>query len=312
VRGTPGVEAAGLTCSNIRGIVNVIGAPPYPPNQAPQTVYISSSPGFFQAVGARLVRGRWLAEDEASPAVMINETFARQVFGTADPVGRQIGIPPVNPAPGKSTAATIAGVVADQKYTKLDVEPGLVVYMPYQQYGYLRRMDVVAKIAGTAPPLDRVAAGVDPTQTVYDMKTLEQAMAESVAPRRFNLLLLVLFASVALVLALVGIYGVMSYAVSQRTHEIGIRMALGAQRREVVRMVVRQGMLVALAGIAAGVAAALGTTRLMASLLYEVTPTDAATFCAVCGILAVAALAACWVPALWAARVDPTVALHYE
>jgi putative ABC transport system permease protein len=312
VRGTPGVEAAGLTCSNIRGIVNVIGAPPYPPNQAPQTVYISSSPGFFQAVGARLVRGRWLADDEASPAVMINETFARQVFGTADPVGRQIGIPPVNPAPGKSTAATIAGVVADQKYTKLDVEPGLVVYMPYQQYGYLRRMDVVAKIAGTAPPLDRVAAGVDPTQTVYDMKTLEQAMAESVAPRRFNLLLLVLFASVALVLALVGIYGVMSYAVSQRTHEIGIRMALGAQRREVVRMVVRQGMLVALAGIAAGVAAALGTTRLMASLLYEVTPTDAATFCAVCGILAVAALAACWVPALWAARVDPTVALHYE
>lgn len=312
VKATPGVEAAGITCSNIRGFVNVIGAPPYPPNQAPQTVYTSTSPGFFPAVGARLVRGRWLADDEANPAVLINETFARQIFGTSDPVGRQIGVPPVNPAPGRQSTATIAGVVADQKYTKLDEEPGLVVYMPYQQYGFLRRMDVLAKTSGRTSPLDQVAAGVDPTQTVYDLKTLEEAMADSVAPRRFNLLLLVLFASVALVLALVGIYGVMSYAVNQRTHEIGIRMALGAQRRQVVRMVVRQGMLLAGVGIAAGVAAALGLTRLMASLLYEVTPTDAATFAAVCGILAAAALAACWVPAAQAARVDPTVALRYE
>ena len=137
-------------------------------------------------------------------------------------------------------------------------------------------------------------------------------MADSIAPRRFNLLLLGVFAAVALALAIVGIYGVMSYAVTQRSHEIGVRMALGAQRAEVVRMVVRQGMAVALIGIAVGVGAALGLTRLISTLLYDVRPTDPATFTAVCGVLAVAALLACCGPAFRAARVDPVVALRYE
>ena len=142
--------------------------------------------------------------------------------------------------------------------------------------------------------------------------TLEQALADSIAPRRFSLILLGTFAASALLLALIGIYGVIAYAVAQRTHEIGVRMALGAQRRQVVRMVVRQGMAIALAGIALAIAAALAMTRVLTSLLYEVTPTDPATFAGVAIILAATALAACGGPALKAALVDPIVALRCE
>ena len=144
------------------------------------------------------------------------------------------------------------------------------------------------------------------------MKPLEEALAETIAPRRFNLLLLGAFASSAFVLALVGIYGVIAYSVAQRTHEIGVRMALGAERREVVRMIVGQGMTIAAAGILAGVAAALALTRVMTSLLYEVTPTDPVTFAAVAGALAVTALAASCGPAIKGALVDPIVALRCE
>ncbi len=188
-------------------------------------------------------------------------------FGAANPIGRQIGVEPRIPEPGKTSSATVVGVVGEQEIWKLDADPGLVVYQPFRQYGFLRRVDLVAEITGKVPPLDKIVAQVDPSQAAYDLKTLEQALCQSVAPRRFNLMLLTVFASVALVLALVGIYGVMSYAVNQRTHEIGVRMALGAQRGEVVGMVVRGGMAVAAAGMAARVVAALGLTRLMARCL---------------------------------------------
>ena len=144
------------------------------------------------------------------------------------------------------------------------------------------------------------------------MQTLEGTLARSIAPRRFNLFLLGTFAGSALLLALIGIYGAMSYAVTQRTHEIGVRMALGARRGEIVRMVIRQGMVVALTGIAAGIAAAFGLTRLMATLLYDVKPTDPLTFAAVVIALTATSLLASWVPALKAARVDPLRALRYE
>jgi putative ABC transport system permease protein len=158
----------------------------------------------------------------------------------------------------------------------------------------------------------KLISGIDSTQPAYDVKTLEQALSDSIAPRRFNLFLLGTFAAAALLLALVGIYGVIAYSVAERTREIGVRMALGAQRGEVVRMVVREGMAMAFAGMAAGLAGAWGLTRLIGSLLYDVKANDLATFAAVAGALAVTAMLACWVPALKAARVDPMVALRYE
>ena len=150
------------------------------------------------------------------------------------------------------------------------------------------------------------------SQPPGELKTLEQSLAESIAPRRFNLFLLGTFAAAALLLALVGIYGVIAYSVSQRTHEIGVRAALGASRGEIVRMVVRQGMTIVVVGIAAGLGAALGLTRLMVSLLFEVRPTDPATFGAVALLLTATALAASWIPARKAASVDPLVALRSE
>jgi putative ABC transport system permease protein len=163
-----------------------------------------------------------------------------------------------------------------------------------------------------APAIRALMARIDPSQVVDEVMTLEQALAETIAPRRLNLFLLVTFAASALALALIGIYGLLTHWVTQRRHEIGVRMALGAQRREVVRMVVRRGMVIALAGIGAGVAGALALTQLMSALLYEVAPRDPLTFTVVTGALALAAWLACFAPALSAARVDPAVALRYE
>ena len=163
-----------------------------------------------------------------------------------------------------------------------------------------------------APAIRNLVANIDRTQPVYEVRTLEQELAESIAPRRLNLFLLGTFAASALALALMGIYGVIAYSVTQRTQEIGVRAALGAQRGQIVGMVVRQGIGTALFGIAVGLGAAFGLTRLMASLLYEVTPSDPATFAAVAFLLTAIALLAAWIPARKAARVDPLVALRYE
>jgi putative ABC transport system permease protein len=165
---------------------------------------------------------------------------------------------------------------------------------------------------GIAPALRKSIAGIDPAQPVYDVESLEQALAASVSARRFNLFLLGTFAAAALLMAIVGVYGVIAYSVTQRTKEIGIRMALGAQRGSVVRMVVRKGMTIGLWGIAAGLGGAYGLTRLMGSLLYGVAPNDAATFAVVAITLAATVALASWAPASKAALVDPLVALRHE
>jgi len=240
-------------------------------------------------------------------SVVTNEAFARQM-ASFDMAGRHVG--------GSILNDTITGVVANFKISQLDAEPFPEIYMPYERFPYIRSMRVAVRTSGAAaafaPGVRRLISGVDPTQPVYEFQTLEQALADSIAPRRFNLFLLGAFAGTALVLALIGIYGVIAYSVSQRTREIGIRLALGARRGEIVGMVVRQGMVFAVAGIAAGVAAALGLTRMMESLLYEVKPDDPWTFAVVAGTLGVTALLASWVPALRAALVDPLRALRYE
>jgi putative ABC transport system permease protein len=208
------------------------------------------------------------------------------------------------------------GVVADVKYSRLDATPDAELYVPYATAPLLAAFGFVVRVDGDpltlAPAIRKAVAEIDRTQPIFGVMTLEQALADSIAPRRFNLTLLGTFAASALLLALIGIYGVIAYAVAQRTHEIGVRMALGAQRREVVRMVVRQGMAIALTGITLGIAAAFAVTRVLTSLLYEVTPTDPATFAGVAALLAVTALAACGGPALKAALVDPIVALRCE
>jgi putative ABC transport system permease protein len=177
-------------------------------------------------------------------------------------------------------------------------------------------MNVTVRTMGdplvAAPSILKVVSGIDKTQVVFDVGTMAKAQADSIAPRRFNLFLLGIFAATALLLALIGIYGVIAYSVAQRTHEIGIRMALGAQSGEVVRMMVRQGVGIALAGIVVGLAAAFAITRLMGSLLYDVEPTDTETFVAVAIVLAITSLIAALGPALKAAVVDPVNALRYE
>jgi putative ABC transport system permease protein len=313
VSAASGVTAVGITNVPVRGIIKAEGIQ-FPEQQTPGTTYHSVSAGYFQAMGMRLVAGRWLTDREPSPAVMINESFARAVFGKADPLGRRMTVP--SSSPTQNFLATIVGVVADLRYAKLDARPAPETYIPYRQAIYVRSMDIMVRTAGDASAMAaairKLIAEVDRTQPVYDVQTVEQALASSIAPRSFNLLLLGIFAAVALLLAVVGIYGVMGYAVTQRTHEIGVRMALGARRGEVVRMVVQQGMATAAAGIAVGAAAALGLTRVMESLLYEIAPTDGPTFAVVCSVLAAAAFLACCLPALRASKVDPVVALRYE
>ena len=175
---------------------------------------------------------------------------------------------------------------------------------------------MTVRVAGdplvVAPALRKLISDIDKSQPVYDVKTLEEALADSIAPRRFNLYLIGTLATVALLLAVIGVYGVIAYSVAQRTHEIGVRMALGATRSEVIGMVVRQGLGVALAGIGTGVAGAYLLTRMMESLLYQVKPTDPQTFAAVAIALALTALIASWGPALKAALIDPVIALRCE
>jgi putative ABC transport system permease protein len=312
VQSAPGVEASGLNSDGDASMLLAVeGAPNLPREQRPTAVLSAASGGYAKAIGLRVVRGRWLADAEPRPVFVVNETLARRVFDGEDPIGRRIRLPWMN----DGRYGTVVGVVADLRYANLDIGPASELFVNYGDSGVFA-MTLAVRTAGdpaaAAPAIRTLLAGVDRSQPIFDVKPLDAALADSIAPRRFNLVLLGTFAASALLLALIGIYGVIAFAVAQRTQEIGVRMALGAQRRDVVRMVVGQGMAIALVGIVLGIAAALAATRVLASLLYEVTPTDPATFAGVAGLLAVAALAACGGPALKAALVDPIVALRCE
>jgi putative ABC transport system permease protein len=315
LRDAPGVEVAGGSSGGDgRMTLRVEGRPEPSPGQGPTVLTSAASGNYAAAIGMRVVRGRWLTDAEPQPAIVINEALARRVFPDGDPSGQRIRIP----GRGDPRLAVIVGVVADLRYARLDARPEPELFMNYGDAAAVMSAGMTLAIrtagdpAAAAPEIRTLLAGVDRNVPLFDVRPLDTALADSIAPRRFNTLLLGTFAGTALLLALVGIYGVIAFAVAQRTHEIGVRMALGAQRPQVVRMVARQGMSIASAGIVIGVALSLALTRLLTTMLYEVTPTDPWTFGLVVAVLAAAAFVAGCVPALRAARVDPIVALRCD
>ena len=309
----PAVEAAGVGSNGDADMLLTIeGEPDMPPEQKARGLLSSASEGYASALGLRVVEGRWLTDHEPTPVFVINETLARHAFPGGHPIGKRIRIPFVN---ASSSFAPVVGVVADLRYTKLGAatEPELFI-----DYGHARIGRTTLTIrTGTdpmsvAPALRTLLSTIDRTQPLFDVKPLEVALADSIAPRRLTLALLGTFALSALLLAIVGVYGVVAYAVARRTQEIGVRIALGAPRRHVMAMVVRQGMAVTLGGIFLGLAGAMASTQVMTALLYEVTPTDLATFAAAVATVGGTAFAACCGPAVKASLVDPIVALRCE
>jgi putative ABC transport system permease protein len=316
----PGVEAAGgiallplggdqeIQSFFIEGQTMVEG-------QLPLAEYRPSSSGYLNAMGVPLLKGRWLTEADADgkPLVaVINETMARRFFPNEDPIGKRFKT--------SSTAISrpwisIIGVVRDVRHTALEAASRSQIYTSYLQDPY-NQMTMVLRVAGDPLALAGAArhevSAVDPNQPVANVRTMEQVVAASVARRRFNLLLLGIFAAVALGLAAVGLYGVISQSVGLRTHEIGIRIAMGAKRADVLGLILRQGMKLVAMGLAVGLVATLALSRALASLLYGTSATDPAVFLGVAGLLGLVALAACALPALRATRVDPMVTLRNE
>jgi putative ABC transport system permease protein len=311
----PGVRSAAITTNADASIRLVREGDPFPPRQDDQPAFALltvASADVARVMGMRLVRGRWLTDSEPVPAFVINETLARRHFGDSDPLGARFRAGFVGQ---EQSWATVVGVVADTKLQRLDgpAEPELYVdYAHAPLFGYSIVASVTTDAAAAAAQVRRSAAGVDATVPVFDVKTLEAALADSISPYRFNLFTFALFAAVALLLASVGIYGTLAYSTSRRTQEIGIRLALGAARGEVVAMVIRQGMTVALTGTLAGLVIGVAVARVMRGLLYEVSPSDPYIFTAAAVVLLLAGFAASLAPALRAASVQPLIALRGE
>jgi putative ABC transport system permease protein len=293
---------------------------PVEPADRPMVVIHMAGRDYFRTMGIPLVRGRGFTEHDtlnAPPVLIVNDALARQYFPGEDPIGKRI-------APGFSTVRTrdedsgmreIVGVVADVKHRSLQGAPQPEIYFPQSQMP-MSAMTVVVRTAGDPRALQgavrEVVQSLDANAPVYGVRTVEEILNRSVATPRFNTLLLGLLAAVALILTTVGLYGVIAYSVSENTAQIGIRMALGAQRSDVFKLIVGQGMVLTSAGVTIGLAAAYGLTPLMSGLLFGVTATDPWTFGSVAGLLIAVAAVACYLPARRAMNVDPLVALRYE
>jgi putative ABC transport system permease protein len=336
----PGVQSAGLSSglpfggSGWRTGFAVEGRPVPTANEAPQLEALAVTPDYFRTMGIPLREGRYFTEhdnrqhlvgrdlshfDEGAKQVMglnaivIDEEFARRHWPNESAVGKRIRLAPVDEG---SPYLTVVGVVGRVKMDALKVESNRVQgYFSILQFplptivGVMKSSLAESQLAALAR---QAVQSVDPNQPIYSIRSLEAIRSESIAPERLNLTLLSLFAGLALLLAAVGIYGVISYAAAQRTHEIGVRMALGASPRNVLNLVARQGVVLALIGVAIGVCAALALTRLMKQLLFDVSTTDAITFLSVPLVLLGVAAVASYIPALRATKVDPLVALRNE
>ena len=291
---------------------------PVAPSSRPAAGFVMAAPGYFQTMGIPILKGRGFSESdnaEAPSVTVISQAFARRYFPNEDPVGKRIEPEAVRNG-GQSAWSEIVGVVGDVRDRGLAGAPEPFYYVPYYQFPLSLGLTFVVRAQGNPRGLISFVrsemTSLEPNAPLYNVETMEQYLTLSAAQARFNAVLLAVFAGLALLLASVGLYGIISYSVSQRTQEIGVRMALGAERRDVLWMVIGQGLKLALAGVAIGIAGAMVLTRFLASLLYGVTPTDPLTFIAVSLILVAVALLACYIPARRAAKVDPMVALRYE
>jgi putative ABC transport system permease protein len=269
-----------------------------------------------------LVRGRVFDardEERAPPVVIVNDALANKYFAGLDPIGRRLKVGgPERPIGPNNPWMTVVGVVGDVKYSGLDAAPEPTYYLPHRQSTWRGQYVVVRATSSPGDPRTlansarEIVAALDKNIPVTAVHTMDELMVASTAPPRFRTVLVTVFALVGLLLAAIGIYGVMAYAVAERTHELGVRIALGADRGSVLRLVLGEAAALAAAGIAIGLAGAFAATRLIHSLLFGVTSTDAVTFAGISVLLAVTALVASYVPARRAMRVDPMIALRYE
>ena len=324
----PGVQSVAAVSSLSRslepprqGIVLERGQP----NETPRTNYQGITPDYFRTMGIPLLTGRTFNEldaFEAPTVAIINETIAKRYFADADPIGQHLameGRTPGQPAgpnrPNTSAWTEIVGVVADTRKLNLNADTIPEIYVPYWQYPMQTpelHVRTTAPIGSTISAIRNEVRAANKNLPAPSIQTLDAMLSDVVAQPRFQATLLTLFGVIALLLSAVGIYGVMAYTVSQRVHEIGIRMALGAEPKHVFKMIVAQGMQLVLIGIAVGLATALAFSRVLSSLLFSVSATDPLTFTAVVLLLAVVALGACLVPARRAIKVDPMLALRHE
>jgi len=285
------------------------------PASRPIAYYNAVSPDLFHTMEIPVLKGRPFDSHDVMKAqhvIIINETLARRYFPGTDPIGKRMTLNDENPK--EEDWATIVGVVQDTRQRELSGEPAAEMYLPFAQSPH-RSMALMIRTTSPESVVNVVRRDVqslDPNLPIYGIQTMKNVMSESIAAARFRTLLLAVFAALAFVLAIAGIYGVMSYAVTQRTQEIGIRMALGARSLDVLKLIIRNGMLLAAIGATIGLAGAFALTRLMTSLLFGVSPTDVFTFSLVTTVLLLVALSACYIPARRAAKVDPLVALRYE
>jgi putative ABC transport system permease protein len=305
-----------LTYNGDSTSISVEGIPDPPPDQQPDVVFRVIGSGYFGTMGIPIVRGRDFTDEDNADAknvVVISEKTAQHFWPGQDPIGKRL-------KPGSSTSKSawreVIGIVKDVRQNDLIAPPKMEMYFTYRQSKELAANALVMRTTiepmGVAASVRNTIWSVDKDQTVADIDTMDHIVAEALARQRFSMVLLGLFAGLALLLASVGIYGVMSYSVAQRTREIGIRIALGARRTDVLQMTVAQGLKLVGAGMMIGLVAAFLVTRVLATLLFGITATDPITFAGISVVLLAVAILASYIPALRATRVDPITALRAQ
>jgi putative ABC transport system permease protein len=297
--------------------IAVEGIPDPPPDQWPDVIYRAIGPGYFSTMGIPLVRGREFNEGDTldtTRGVVVSEKTAKHYWPNEDPIGKRL-------KPGATTDKdipwrTVIGVVKDVRQNDFIAEPKMQMYFSYKQVGQLVANALIVRTSvdplSLATPARNAIWSVDKDQPVANIDSMENIVAGAVARQRFSMLLLAIFAALALVLAAVGIYGVMSYTVAQQTREIGIRIALGAKPRDVLKMTVKQGLKLVGLGLVIGLPSAFILTRVMASLLFGISATDPITFLSISLVVLAVALLASYLPALRATKVDPMIALRAQ
>lgn len=313
IKAQPGVVAAGatnnlpLTGGGGYTKIYVEGQENAKPKEMMTGVQIAT-PEYFRAMGVPFLAGRDFTPQE-DLVLIVNDSTAKKLWPGENPLGKRVKFQP------NGDWTTVVGVVADMKALGLTAEPRIEMFLTLGQDTFRSGFLIVRSNAGTetmVPSLRAAVLAIDKNMAIYNIKTMEKVVSDSIAQPRFNMVLLAIFAGLALILASVGIYGVMSYSVTQRTQELGVRMALGAQRRDIFSLVLKQGIILALIGVAIGLAGAIGLSKALASVLYGISATDPVTFISVAVIMLAVALVACFFPARKATKVDPLTAMRYE